>query len=130
MTEIVLADDDALMRALCAEWLGAAGYRVRQAENGARAMELLRATPAAVLITDMDMPGRDGTQTLREARRMFPGLVVIAISGGNRGYGHNWAAAALEQGADKTLAKPFTREALLAALRHLLPPESSVADQS
>ena len=130
MTEIILADDDALMRALCAEWLVTAGYRVRQAENGAQALELLRGTTAAVLITDMDMPGRDGTQTLLEARRMCPWLAVVAISGGNRGYGHHWAAAVLEQGADKTLAKPFTREALLAALKQLLPTESSGADQS
>jgi DNA-binding NtrC family response regulator len=128
MREIILADDDGLMRALCAEWLGAAGYRVRQAENGAQALALLRATPAAVLITDMDMPGRDGAQTLREARSMHPGLVVIAISGGNRGYGHNWAAAALGQGAARTLAKPFTREVLLAAVRQVLPPEPSGAD--
>jgi two-component system cell cycle response regulator len=130
MTEIILADDDALMRTLCAEWLATAGYRVREAENGTQALELLGATPVTVLITDMDMPGCDGTQTLREARRRRPGLVVIAISGGNRGSGRNWAAAALEQGAAKTLAKPFTREALLAAVRQVLPPESSCADQA
>ena len=74
MTEVLLVDDDPLMRELLAEWLGEAGYRVRQAENGASALQMLHSRPASLLITDMDMPGRDGAQTLTEARRMLPGL--------------------------------------------------------
>ncbi len=72
MIEILLVDDDALMRGMLAEWLSEAGYRVRQAENGANALQMLRSRPAGLLITDMDMPGRDGAQTLDEARRMLP----------------------------------------------------------
>ena len=125
MTEVLLVDDDPLMRELLAEWLGEAGYRVRQAENGASALQMLHSRPASLLITDMDMPGRDGAQTLAEARRMLPGLVVIAISGGNRGGTQNWASTALKLGAAKALAKPFERQALLAAVKQVLPQEPS-----
>ena len=94
-----MVDDDALMRDLLAEWLGEAGYRVRQAETGVAALQMLRNQPAGLLITDMDMPGRGGAQTLGEARRMLPGLAVIAISGGARDGNQDWTSAARERGA-------------------------------
>jgi len=127
MIEVLVADDDALMRGLLAEWLSDAGYRVRQAENGANALQMLRTRPAGLLITDMDMPGRDGAQTLDDARRMLPGLPVIAISGGARDGRQNWAAAALKLGAAKALAKPFERQVLLAAVEEVVPRDKSGA---
>jgi CheY-like chemotaxis protein len=116
MLDILLVDDDALMRELIAEWLSEAGYRVRQAETGTAALQMLRSRPAAMLITDMDMPGHDGAQTIGEARRVVPGLAVIAISGGDRDGKQDWASKARNQGAAMTLAKPFVREDLLAAV--------------
>lgn len=127
MIEVLVVDDDALMRGLLAEWLSDAGYRVRQAENGANALQILHSRPAGLLITDMDMPGRDGAQTLDEARRMLPGLPVIAISGGARDGRQNWAATALKLGAAKALAKPFERRDLLAAVEEVLPRDKSGA---
>lgn len=127
MTEILVVDDDALMRDLLAEWLGGAGYRVRQAETGTAALQMLRSQPAGLLITDMDMPGRDGAQTLGEARRMLPSLAVIAISGGARNGNQDWASAARERGAALTLAKPFERQHLLAAVEEVLSGSSSGA---
>jgi len=121
MIEVLVVDDDALMRGLVAEWLSEAGYRVRQAESGAKALRMLRSRPAGLLITDMDMPGRDGAQTLDEARRMLPGLSVIAISGGALDGRQNWAATALKLGAAKALAKPFERQALLATVKKVVP---------
>jgi DNA-binding response OmpR family regulator len=116
MIEVVLVDDDPLMRTLLAEWLSDAGHRVRQSANGEEALQMLRSEPAALLITDMDMPGRDGAHLLREARRLLPGLAVIAISGGTR----DWAVTALELGAAKTLAKPFERRQLLSAVEQVV----------
>jgi len=127
MIEILVVDDDALMRGLLAEWLSEAGYRVRQAGTGTAALQMLRSRPAGVLITDMDMPGRDGAQTVCEARRMLPGLAVIAISGGTRSGRHNWVATAREVGAAKTLAKPFARQDLIAAVEEILPRDQSGA---
>ena len=125
MIEVLVVDDDPLMRGLLAEWLSDAGYGVRQAENGTTALQMLRSRPAGLLITDMDMPGRDGAQTLDEARRMLPGLPVIAISGGARDGKQNWAAAALKLGAAKALAKPFERRDLLATVEQVVPRDQS-----
>lgn len=120
MTEVLLVDDDPLMRGLLAEWLGEAGYRVRQADNGASALQMLCSQPAGALITDMDMPGRDGAQMLAEVFRMWPGMPVIAISGGARDGKANWAATAIKLGAAKTLDKPFERKQLLSAVKEIL----------
>jgi DNA-binding response OmpR family regulator len=125
MIEILVVDDDALMRGLLAEWLSEAGYGVRLAETGTAALQMLHSRPAGLLITDMDMPGCDGAQTLREARRVLPGLAVIAISGGTRSGRQNWVATARELGAAKTLAKPFERRELLAAVEAILPRDQS-----
>ena len=120
MIEVLVVDDDALMRGLLAEWLSEAGYRVRQAVHGGAALQMLQTHPAGLLITDMDMPGRDGAQTLDEARRMLPGMPVIAISGGDRDGRKNWAATALKLGAARTLAKPFAKKELLSAVEEVL----------
>ena len=88
---------------------------------------MLHRQPAGLLITDMDMPGRDGAQTLEEARRMLPGLAVIAISGGARDAKHDWVAVASRLGAAKTLAKPFERQELLAAVEEVVPRDKSGA---
>jgi DNA-binding NtrC family response regulator len=127
MIEVLVVDDDALMRELLSEWLGEAGYRVRQAENGAMALQMLRNRPASLMITDMDMPGRNGAQTLDEARRAQPGLAVIAISGGARDPGRDWAATAIRLGAAKAIAKPFDRSDLLAAVEEVVPRNRSGA---
>ena len=129
MEEIVVVDDDALIRELLAEWLGEAGYRVRQARTGSEALQMLRGQSAGLLITDMDMPGRDGAQTLEEARRLQPGLAVIAISGGARKGKRDWVATARELGASSTLAKPFERADLLAAVAKILPQRNSATAQ-
>lgn len=125
MNEILVVDDDALIREMLAEWLSEAGYRVRQAKTGLDALQMLRGRAAGLLITDMDMPGRDGAQTLDEARRLRPGLAVIAISGGARQGRPDWAVTARQLGAAKTLAKPFDRGDLLAAVAEVLPPRNS-----
>jgi DNA-binding NtrC family response regulator len=121
MIEILVVDDDALLRGLLAEWLGEAGYDVRVAESGQNALQMLRRRPAGLLITDMDMRDGNGAQTLDEVRSILPALPVIAMSGGNRDARQNWATTALKLGAAKTLAKPFERQELLAAVEEVTP---------
>src|SRR5712671_1433608 len=81
MIEILVVDNDALLRGLLADWLGEAGYEVRVADSGENALRMLRRRPAGLLITDMDMPGGNGARTLDEVRSILPELPVIAMSG-------------------------------------------------
>lgn len=119
MNEILVVDDDALMRNLVADWLTEAGYRVRQAQDGTAALAALRATPARLLITDMRMPNLNGAETLAVLSREFPELPVIAMSGDFSSRTGFSPELAVRLGACKALAKPFARDELLAAVREL-----------
>lgn len=65
-------------------------------------------------------PRKEGLETIREVRKKFGALPVIAISGGgNRGQ-LEYLSIAEHFGADVVLAKPFTRSALVEAIEALL----------
>jgi CheY-like chemotaxis protein len=117
VNDILVVDDDVLIRSLVAEWLTQAGYSARQAEPGVAALAMLRTEPASLLITDMQMPCLNGAETLAVVRREFPALPVIAMSAQfNFGLGLT-PETAVKQGARKVLAKPFARQDLLDLVR-------------
>jgi len=120
VNDILVVDDDALTRSLISEWLTQAGYGVRQAEHGEAALAMLRAEPARLLITDMQMPRLNGAETLAVLRRELPALPVIAMSAG---FGSKRGASpdvAVRLGARRVLAKPFACQDLLTVVREVL----------
>ena len=120
--DVLVIDDDAIMRELMADWLEAAGYRVRKAEGcGAAIAELRQHTPALV-VTDMFMPGPCGAEAIARLKAERPGIGLIAVSGYfNSGHGLS-AEAALSAGADRALAKPVKRRELIQAVAELVGP--------
>ena len=90
------------------------------AVNGQDALRLLEHTPCEVVMTDILMPEQDGIEMIQELRRRFPTVQVIAISGGGRIGTQHVLRLAAAFGAHRTLAKPFTREEFLAAIRGVL----------
>jgi len=87
MTRRILAvDDSASMRQMVRAALEADGYEVREAENGARALEALDDAPVDLVITDLYMPQMDGLALLRAIRerpdhRFTPVLMLTTESG-------------------------------------------------
>ena len=119
-SDILVIEDDPIMREALAEWLQAAGYGVRTAADGSTGLAAVTFAPPAVVITDIHMPGMNGATVISELKRHHPQVAVIAISGlFNSGHGLD-AEAALALGADRALAKPFKRAELLRALAELL----------
>jgi CheY-like chemotaxis protein len=118
--DILVIDDDAILRDLVTDWLEGAGYRVRRASSCcAAAVELSRAAPA-LIVTDMFMPGPCGVEAIKQLKRELPGVGLIAVSGHfNSGQGMT-AQAAIDAGADRALAKPVKRADLLHAVAELL----------
>lgn len=118
--DILVIDDDAILRELVTDWLEAAGYRVRRAANCcAAAAELGRGAPA-LIVTDMFMPGPCGAEAIAELKREHPHVALIAVSGHfNSGQGLS-AEGALAAGADRALAKPVKRADLLRAVAELV----------
>ena len=118
--EILVIDDDAVMRDLVADWLEAGGYRVRKATSCRAWMEQLFRQSPALIVTDMYMPGPCGADAIATLKKKHPGTALIAVSGHfNSGQGLS-AEAALAAGADRALAKPIKRADFMQAVAELL----------
>jgi CheY-like chemotaxis protein len=122
ITDILVIEDDAIMREAVAEWLSGAGYRVSTASDGSAGLAAVRTSVPALVVTDIYMPGMSGAALIAELKQHHPEVAVIAISGlFESGYGIN-ADAAVALGAARALVKPFKRAELLAAVAELLTP--------
>jgi DNA-binding NtrC family response regulator len=120
-SEILVIDDDPIMRDLVTDWLEAAGYTVRKATDCSAACTELERQPALV-VSDMWMPGPCGAEAIRWMRSKHPGLQLIAISG-HFGSGQGTTPQdAVGAGAAKALAKPVKRAELLGAVADLIGP--------
>ena len=120
MLEILVVDDDELIRDLIAEWLAAEGYRTRTADNGETALRLLREHRSDLIITDLHMPKLGGKEAVARMRSAHPDVPVIAVSGHFRSGRHVTPEGVLALGARRALAKPFSRQDLLSAVWEVL----------
>ena len=113
---ILLVEDDAGVRAVTAAMLKELQFNVIEADNGARALDIVdRESDIDLLFTDIVMPGgMNGFELGRLARERRPQLPVLYATGYSASY------AAPEKGADM-LAKPYREADLRTKLRGLLP---------
>jgi DNA-binding response OmpR family regulator len=122
MARILLIEDDNEVRTMLRLTLIHFGHTVMEARNGKEGLELFRRANADLVITDIVMPEKEGLEVLIELReRQVPPVKVIAISGGGRQKATEYLRLAKLMGAARVLAKPFSNEALLAAIDELLP---------
>jgi DNA-binding response OmpR family regulator len=118
---ILVIDDDIDLCLLLQEGLQAEGYRVSVAADGAQGIALQRKQPASLLITDIFMPEKEGIETIRDFRKEFPSVPIIAMSGGGRLKRRGGTLfGAKELGAAVILQKPFEMSDLLRAVAALL----------
>jgi CheY-like chemotaxis protein len=118
--DILVIEDDPIMREALVDWLQAAGYGVRAAADGTAGLAAVKLAPPALVVTDIHLPGTNGATVISEVKQRFPQVAIIAISGlFNSGRGVD-AEAAIALGAARALAKPFKRAELLRALAELL----------
>ncbi len=104
---ILLIDDEEVVRQSLCEWLNSVGYEAEAAGDGTNALELLREMNFDVLITDLKMPGMDGIELMKRAKRIAPKLETIIITA----YGSvSSAISAIKEGAFDYVEKPFCPE--------------------
>jgi CheY-like chemotaxis protein len=119
--EILVIDDDPLMRDLITDWLEGAGYQVLKATDCSAACTALERHPALV-VSDMWMPGPCGAEAIKWMRSKHPALQLIAVSG-HFGSGQGTTPQdAVKAGAARALAKPVKRAELLGAVAELIGP--------
>ncbi len=105
------------MRASLKDLLEHLGYEVETARDGAAALAVHDERAVAAVITDIFMAGVEGMETIARFKETWPQVRVIAMSGGGENMRNSYLQAAMYVGADATLQKPFSVDALLGALR-------------
>lgn len=78
---VLLIDDEPQFVEVLAERLEARGFSVQTALDGDQGLTKLQEQEADVVILDVQMPGRDGVETLREVKRIKPLIEVIMLTG-------------------------------------------------
>lgn len=120
---ILVVDDEPQVRALLAAALRERGHAVTEAHDGPAALAQLDACGAFdVLVTDLAMPGMDGLELLRAARKRQAGLPALLVTGYAGDADAGEFAAAVGHGPLMLLRKPVGPEELVdrvAALLHL-----------
>jgi DNA-binding response OmpR family regulator len=117
--QILVAEDDTMVRRLIQRLLLEAGYEVETASHGTEALEiaLRTTTPVDLAITDIRMPFMDGWELSERLMERWPGLPILFLSGFDReferfGRGRRPSSA--------FLAKPFDPDELLKRVAGLL----------
>ena len=110
---LLLVEDEVPLRQALAERLAEHGFEVEQVDTGERAIEQLAEFAYNIIITDLRLPGLDGTRVLEAALLRYPDIVGIIVTG----YGTvKDAVEAIKRGATDFVTKPFQFDELLHAL--------------
>jgi DNA-binding NtrC family response regulator len=110
---LLLVEDESALREAIAEQLGDRGYQVEQADSGEAALAKLADFAFDIIITDLRLPGIDGSAVLDAAVERYPHIVAIVVTG----YGTvKDAVEAIKRGAWDFVSKPFQIDELLHVL--------------
>ena len=114
---VLVVDDEPVVRRQVRRMLQSHGYSVLEAADGSAALAALDEEAPALMLLDVTMPGLDGTEVVREARRRGHAVPILLFSG----YADFPLEQRLEQSAyDGFLAKPFSLESLLTSIAKAL----------
>ena len=110
---VLVVDDEPAIRDLLRRWIEGWGYVVTLASSATEALDVMRATPAAILVCDIKMPEHDGLWLTERVRATWPHTAVIMASGIDD---METVRKAQRIGAADYVTKPFGRELLWQAL--------------
>jgi len=101
--KVLVVDDDRHFRLLARTILEPAGFEVLESEDVAQCLSQLRTYAVDAVILDMVMPGQDGIEALREMKRQFPEVRIVAVSGAEQS--DLYLSVSAHLGADASLEK-------------------------
>ena len=112
--QVLVVDDERLIREHCADILAQAGFEVRMAADAQAALDVTQADPPAVILLDVVLPGMGGIEALSHFARLVPYAPVIMITA----YASLQSAVeSLKHGAYDYIPKPLEADVLVAAVK-------------
>src|SRR3990172_7156783 len=115
--EVLIIDDEPLMRISLSDALKAEGYNVASAATGSEGLKEIKETSYDVVITDLRLPEVDGVQILNTCRQISPHTKVLMITA----YGSvDTAVEAMKIGAYDYITKPFSMDELILTVKRLV----------
>ncbi len=116
--KVLIVDDEGPIRQVLSATLQDEGYEVRAADNGEAGLAMMREFQPAVVLLDIWMPGRlDGIAVLSEARKEFPQIDIVMMSGHGT---IETAVRATRLGAWDFIEKPLSMDKIIVTLQNLL----------
>jgi DNA-binding NtrC family response regulator len=113
LKHLLLVEDEAPLRQAIAEQLADHGYQVEQAESGEAALAHLADFAFDIIVTDLRLPGIDGSSVIESAVARYPHIIAIVVTG----FGTvKDAVEAIKRGAWDFVSKPFQIDQLLHVL--------------
>lgn len=127
MAAILVIDDDPYIRELVGTLLLGEGLAVTEAGNGREALQKLGESKIDLCVLDVMMPGMDGFEFCRLARRHYSDLPILMLTAKNE---ISQKVKGYELGADDYLTKPFEGVELILRVKALLKRYRIIASQS
>ena len=113
MSLVLIVDDQPAIRELLTSWISREGYQTAQAADAEAALDEMILRPAEVVFCDVQMPGQGGFWLAERLRERFPETAIILATGD----GNIPPVISMQTGVVEYLLKPFSREAVLKAVR-------------
>jgi len=114
---ILVIDDEEIIRSLFKDTLEELGHRVMAAETGSKGLELVQQRDFDLVFLDLKMPGMDGAELFRRIKAIKPRLPVTIITGYPDS---DMMARALAQGPFGVMSKPFGESDVATAVNNFL----------
>lgn len=114
---ILVIDDEDIVRTSCSRALVPEGYEVKAAKNGLEGLKMISDEKFNLVLTDLKMPDMDGIEVLKRIKEEWPEIEVIIITGYQT---VDTAVKSIKLGAFDYIEKPFTPDALVAAVAKAL----------
>ena len=114
---ILIIEDEKKLVAVLARHLRKEGFEVETSSDGRGIPERIAANPCALIILDLNLPGRSGFEVLEEIRSLSPSLPILILSARDKVADR---VRGLQLGADDYLTKPFDSSELSARIQAIL----------
>ncbi len=114
MSNILVVEDDPIIRQTVDYALRRAGFTTRASDNGNEALQMARSEPPDLILLDLMLPGIDGFEFAERMRQLDPDVAIVMVTALSE---ERDKVRGLDAGADDYITKPFSIEELLARVR-------------